>query len=142
MGRDIRTPQPLQMFYCIIYGVLCLISLISLMIATNSILCKINVFRIRNKRTTNNHIEQDKSDTSSDMNPFIKTATFICMIGYFVSLLVSFGITIVEVVYDPILTDSRRYYEQDFAIPGVTFYMLGRWTMLLLFIQLKDRLYI
>ena len=142
MGPDIRTAPPLQMLYCVLYGILSLIGIGLLLTSSNYLFCDAcinsNLSPARNTTThqKNNHNDQDKNSKQNDMNPFIKTATFIGLIGYFSALLVVFSITVIEVVYDPILTE--RDYEQDLAIPAVIFYLLGRWTMLLFFIQRID----
>ena len=143
MGPNIRTPPPLQMLYCIIYGILSLIGIVLLLISSNYLFCDtcINDSTLspaRNKMTKqkNNHNDQNENSEHNDMNKYIKIATFTGMIGYFSALWLAFSVTIIEVVYDPIST--ARHHERQLGRPAIAFYLLGRWTMLLLFIQRID----
>ena len=127
--RDIRTPQHLQILYCFIYGCLSLIAIIILIISCKNLYCK-------RCNKNNNQGTSTNQQRNTDMNTYLKNSTFIGLFGYISALIVCFTATLIEVLYDPIR--AERGYEKDLGLIGMSFYMLGRWTMLLLFIQRID----
>lgn len=127
-GRDIRTPQHLQILYCSIYGFLSLIAIFILIISCKNLYCK--------KCNKNNKQSTANPHRNTEMNIYLKNSTIMALFGYILALIVCFFATLIEVVYNP--SRSDRSYEKPLGLIGISFYMLGRWTMLLLFIQRID----
>ena len=111
--RDIRTPQGLQILYCIIYSIFACLSILLFVIACKHLCCG-----------------------KSAPHKYVTASTVLAMLGYFATVIICWIATLFEVIYDPVRSD--RGYEDDLSLPGAAFYMLGRWSMLLLFIQRMD----
>ncbi len=122
-------PEVLEILCCTIFSILSLIASTILIASCKQIYCN----KWCTQRQRKSSCTSDDQWRNNDMNTYIKNATFIGLFSYVSSLIVSFIATILEVIYT-----TERDYPRPLLIAGVAFYMIGRWTILLSFIQRID----